>query len=129
MSVRRLQHVSTPYPPGRADDLRAFYGGLLGLEEKPAPPGLAERDIMWFEAGPDELELHFLPEAAGDTRTQRHFCLEVEDVEAWRQRLESAGVATSDTTPIRNRPRFYAHDPFGNLIEFATLLGDYRESA
>lgn len=127
MAVRRLQHVSTPYPPGRADELRSFYGGLLGLEEKPAPPGLSERGIVWFAAGPDELELHFLPEAGHKaTGTPRHFCLEVDDVEAWRRRLEEAGVRTEDTTPIRNRPRFYARDPFGNLVELVAMLGDYR---
>jgi catechol 2,3-dioxygenase-like lactoylglutathione lyase family enzyme len=126
MSVRRLQHVSTPYPPGREDELRRFYGGLLRLEEKPAPPGLVERGIVWFAAGADELELHFLPEDGGDTRTQRHFCLEVDDIEAWRRRLEEAGVSTEDTTPIRNRPRFYCRDPFGNVVELASILGDYR---
>ncbi len=125
MSVRRLQHVSTPYPPGRQDELRAFYGGLLALEEKSAPPGFAERGIVWFAAGAGELELHFLPEPSSESPTQRHFCLEVDDVDEWRRRLEDAGVATEDTTPIRNRPRFYARDPFGNLVELVTILGDY----
>jgi catechol 2,3-dioxygenase-like lactoylglutathione lyase family enzyme len=119
--------VSTPYPPGQADDLRCFYGDALGLEEKPAPPGLVEQGIVWFEAGPDELELHFLPEAGHTgTGTQRHFCLEVDDVESWRRRLEQAGVEIEETTPIRNRPRFYARDPFGNIVELVTIRGDYR---
>ncbi len=129
MSIRRLQHVSTPYPPGRADELRRFYGGVLGLTEKPAPPDLAERGFVWFEAGPEELELHFLPEPPGATRSARHFCLEVDDVEAWRRRLAEEGAELEETTPIRNRPRFYCRDPFGNLIELVTILGNYRETA
>jgi catechol 2,3-dioxygenase-like lactoylglutathione lyase family enzyme len=126
VSVRRLQHVSTPYPPGRADELRAFYGDIVGLSEKAPPGSLADRGIVWFAAGDADLELHFLPEAGEvDTRTGRHFCLEVDEVERWRRRLEGAGVETRGATPIANRPRFFCRDPFGNLIEFTTIVGDY----
>jgi catechol 2,3-dioxygenase-like lactoylglutathione lyase family enzyme len=126
-AVRRLQHVSTPYPRGRQEDVRAFYGGVLGLVEKPVPASLADQELVWFEAGPSELELHFLPDPVPpDSAAQRHFCLEVDDLEGWRERLEAAGVETSDQTPIPNRPRFFCRDPFGNLIELTTILGDYR---
>ncbi len=128
--MRRLQHVSTPYPGGRQDEVRAFYGGILGLEEKPVPDSLADHELVWFVAGDDELELHFLPDPVQpDPRAQRHFCLEVEDVAEWRRHIEEAGVETSDQTPIPNRPRFFCRDPFGNLIEFTTIVGDYREAA
>jgi hypothetical protein len=43
-----------------------------------------------------------------------------------RARLEQAGLEISDQEPIPNRPRFFSHYPFGNLIEFTTILGDYR---
>jgi catechol 2,3-dioxygenase-like lactoylglutathione lyase family enzyme len=126
-AVRRLQHVSTPYPRGRQEDVRAFYGGVLGLVEKPVPASLADQELVWFEAGPSELELHFLPDPVPpDSAAQRHFCLEVDDLGGWRERLEAAGVETSDQTPIPNRPRFFCRDPFGNLIELTTILGDYR---
>ncbi len=125
-AVRRLQHVSTPYPRGRQDELRAFYGGVLGLVEKPVPDSLSDQELVWFEAGPLELELHFLPDPVPDRAALRHFCLEVGDLEGWRRRLEEAGVETSDQTPIPNRPRFFCRDPFGNLIELTTIQGDYR---
>ena len=106
--------------------MRTFYGGVLGLTEKRVPDSLAGQELVWFEAGPGELELHFLPDpVAPDATAQRHFCLEVEDVEAWRHRLEAAGVETSDQAPIPNRPRFFCRDPFGNLLEFTTIQGDY----
>jgi catechol 2,3-dioxygenase-like lactoylglutathione lyase family enzyme len=127
VGIRRLQHVSTPYPRGRQDDVRAFYGGILGLDEKPVPETLSDQELVWFSAGEDELELHFLPDPVQpDPRAQRHFCLEVEDVAGWRRRIEQAGVETSDQTAIPNRPRFFCRDPFGNLVEFTTILGDYR---
>jgi catechol 2,3-dioxygenase-like lactoylglutathione lyase family enzyme len=127
VAVRRLQHVSTPYPRGRQEDVRAFYGSVLGLVEKPVPDALSDQELVWFEAGPLELELHFLPDPAPpDRAARRHFCLEVADLEGWRRRLEEAGVETSDQTPIPNRPRFFCRDPFGNLIELTTITGDYR---
>ncbi len=122
--VTRLQHVSTPYPPGRQSDVRAFYGGLLGLTEKRVPGSLSADELVWFEAGPGDLELHFFPEA-DEHRGARHFCLDVDDVAAWRRRLEDAGVETVDTTSIRNRPRFFCRDPFGNLVELTTIEGAY----
>jgi catechol 2,3-dioxygenase-like lactoylglutathione lyase family enzyme len=121
-----LQHVSTPYLRGRADELRAFYGGLLGLEEKDVPESLADRGLVWFSAGEGERELHFLPEEDVDRRSMRHFCLEVDDVEASRRAIAAAGCETLEATPIPNRPRFFCRDPFGNLIEFTTFRGDYR---
>jgi catechol 2,3-dioxygenase-like lactoylglutathione lyase family enzyme len=126
-AVRRLQHVSTPYPRGQQEDVRAFYGDVLGLDEKPVPASLADQELVWFEAGPLELELNFLPDPVPvDGAAQRHFCLEVDYLEGWRRRLEEAGVETSDQTPIPNRPRFFCRDPFGNLIELTTIMGDYR---
>ena len=126
-AVRRLQHVSTPYPRGRQEEVRAFYGDVLGLVEKPVPDSLVDQELVWFEAGPPDLELHFLPDPVPpDFVAQRHFCLEVGDLDGWRRKLEGAGVETSEQTPIQNRPRFFCRDPFGNLIELTTIRGDYR---
>jgi catechol 2,3-dioxygenase-like lactoylglutathione lyase family enzyme len=126
-AVRRLQHVSTPYPRGRRAEVRAFYGNVLGLVEKPVPDSLVDQELVWFEAGPPDLELHFLPDPVPpDFAAQRHLCLEVDDLDGWRRKLEGAGVETSDDMPIPNRPRFFCRDPFGNLIELTTILGDYR---
>ncbi len=36
----RLQHVSVAIPPGGAEAARAFYGGLIGLEERDVLPAL-----------------------------------------------------------------------------------------
>ena len=125
--VRRLQHVSTPYRRGQQHEVRAFYGGVLGLVEKDVPASLADQELVWFEAGPDDLELHFLPDTVPpDAAAQRHLCLEVEDLPGWRRKIEDAGVDTIDQEPIPNRPRFFCRDPFGNLIELTTILGDYR---
>jgi catechol 2,3-dioxygenase-like lactoylglutathione lyase family enzyme len=127
VSRKRLQHVSTPYPDGRSEELRAFYAGVLGLEEKSVPDSLRDRGLVWFAAGEGELELHFLPDPVQPgPHAQRHFCLEVEDVNEYQRRLTEAGYEPYGSTPIPNRPRFFCRDPFDNLLEFTTILGDYR---
>jgi catechol 2,3-dioxygenase-like lactoylglutathione lyase family enzyme len=116
----RLQHVSIPVPLDGAERARAFYGGLLGLEERDVPPKLDPGRFVWFRVGGD-LELHLL---LGDDPApdKPHFCLAVdEDLGALRTRLEAEGVPTRDATEIVGRPRFFCRDPFGNLVELTRL--------
>jgi catechol 2,3-dioxygenase-like lactoylglutathione lyase family enzyme len=103
--------------------VRAFYGALLGLKEIPVPHTLKDLGLVWFAAGADALELHFFPGIPAPD-DPRHLCLEVEDLETTRRQLQTAGYAPYDDIPIPLRPRFFCRDPFGNLIEFTTLMGD-----
>ena len=129
MAGPRLQHSSMVIPPGTQDAVRAFYGQVLGLEEKQPPRSLAHLHLVWFAAGEGEMELHFLPHPTRPDKTdQRHICLVVEDLEAYRRRLTEAGVTILPAEPIPNRPRFFCLDPFGNRLEFASIQGDYREA-
>ncbi len=120
----KLQHVSTPFPAGRQADVRRFYGELLGLGEVDVPRTLDASRLVWYSAG-DGLELHFF---SGDLApgSARHFCLDVEDLSATRRKLEEAGFAPYDDTPIPNRPRFFCRDPYDNLVELTSTQGDYR---
>ena len=126
MEKPRLQHASCSIPAGAQDAIRAFYGGVLGLEEKPAPKALADRNVIWFKAGENEMELHFIPDPIlADPSGQYHFCLEVSDLDQYRKQLIEAGCTIIEATPIINRPRFFCRDPFNNLVEFTTILGKY----
>ncbi len=116
----RLQHVSIAAARDGREATRAFYGGLLGLEERDVPPHLDPDGLVWFQAGGD-LELHVMltGEAPPDGP---HFCLAVDgDLTGLRSRLEAAGVECRDVTPIVGRPRFFALDPFGNTVELTRL--------
>ena len=106
MKRPRIQHVSIPRPPGSGEATRAFYGELLGLEEKPVPETIVHLDLVWFNIGGD-MELHVFSEEPIDDPSGRHFCMEFDDVEAIRKRLEAAGYQPWDPEPIRNRPRFF----------------------
>ncbi len=130
-TVRRIQHVSVPMPPGSESDqkARAFDGEALGLAEVPPPIDLAPRQLVWFSVGGPETgdELHCFAEAGPHPNTpSQHLCFEVDDLEATRQRLTEHGVKIESTTDIHNRPRFNITDPFGNLIEITQIVGEYR---
>jgi catechol 2,3-dioxygenase-like lactoylglutathione lyase family enzyme len=118
----RLQHVSVAIPPDGAERARAFYGGLLGLDERDVLPTLDPAHFIWFRAGGDcELHLMLMEEQPPE---QPHFCLAVEDgLDELRARLEAGGVETRDGTALAGRPRFTCRDPFGNLIELTRLEG------
>ena len=122
----RIQHVSVPLPPGGQDAARAFYGGVLGLEEVPVPETLESINLVWYSLGDTELHL-FVSELTGD-RSARHFCIELDDVEDQRHKLEAAGITVVGAPLIPGRPRYFCRDPFGNLIELTTIQYDYRQS-
>jgi catechol 2,3-dioxygenase-like lactoylglutathione lyase family enzyme len=115
----RLQHVSIPVPVDGAERARAFYGGVLGLEERPVLPKLDPAGFVWYRAGGDlELHLMLVDEPAS---LKPHFCLAVDDLDGLRARIEAAGVETFEATELVGRPRFTVRDPFGNLVELAHL--------
>lgn len=125
MKIRSLQHVSSPYPSGRQAQVREFYGDVLGLVEIEPPHTLSQRELVWYSAGPADVELHFFPDSV-DPAHARHLCLEVSDLDAVRRRLVERGYEPLEAVRIPNRPRFMCRDPFGNLIEFTTIEGPYR---
>jgi catechol 2,3-dioxygenase-like lactoylglutathione lyase family enzyme len=125
-AVQRLQHVSVPMPPDGAGVARRFYGAALGMEEIPRPADLRALTLVWFRASADGQELHcFAEERLGPNSPGQHLCLQVDDLAGFRRRLAEHGVAVEETIPIRNRPRCFVRDPFGNLIELTEIVGDY----
>jgi len=128
VNVKRVQHVSIPIPPGGADQVRAFYTGILGIPEKKVPRELDATKLTWFAVGPDEHEIHcFVDDDYQNRSTAQHLCLEVDDIVALRSALTKAGVAIEETIAITNRPRFFVRDPFNNFIELGQITGLYEE--
>lgn len=127
IKAQQIQHISIPRPPGpdSAATARAFYGGLLGLEEAPVPKSIQHLDLVWFRLG--TMELHVFSEEPLNDPSGRHYCLVVEDLPAAWDKLVEAGYAPWDTIAIPGRPRFFCRDPFGNTIEFMTIEGNYLE--
>jgi catechol 2,3-dioxygenase-like lactoylglutathione lyase family enzyme len=115
MTVLGIDHVQVAAPPGCEDEARAFYGGILGMEELPKPVALRARGGCWFRAGAQELhvgvEVEFAP------ARKAHPGLVVSDLDAIRARLAEAGAAYEDDPKIEGVERLFVDDPFGNRLE------------
>ena len=115
-----LDHVQLAMPEGGEEAARAFYGGVLGLIERPKPPDLAARGGCWF-AGPG-VELHLGVEQAFRPAAKAHPALLVDDLGAMRARLAEHGVSFAEGGPLEGYVRGDIADPFGNRIELMQKL-------
>jgi catechol 2,3-dioxygenase-like lactoylglutathione lyase family enzyme len=126
----RLDHAALMI--SSVDEARAFYVGVLGLEEISRPPTFTFPGL-WVQVG--DRQLHLIGEAeAGRTRETHpgysareletgyasHFAIEVSDLEGFL-----AGVRARGGVVIGGpRPRgdgvlqAYVADPDGNVVEF-----------
>jgi catechol 2,3-dioxygenase-like lactoylglutathione lyase family enzyme len=102
-------------PPGCEAEARAFYGGLLGLEELRKPEPLQARGGVWFRAGGQEL--HVGVEEPFAPARKAHPGLIVDDLDALETALTAAGVRFERDTSIAGALRGHVDDPFGNRLE------------
>ena len=125
-ALPKFQHVTITFPPGQEARLRGFYVGVLGFRERPIPKVVKPLGWIWFDTGVPGVELHCVPDdepVSADTR--HHFCLEIDDLKRQREALIDGGFEIEDARPLPLRKRFFARDPFNNLIEFVHVDGDY----
>ena len=102
-------------PRGCEDEARAFYGGLLGLDEIPKPEPLRARGGCWFRAGAQEL--HVGVEEPFSPARKAHPGLVVDDLDELAARLTAEGVGVEWDETIPGTRRLHAADPFGNRLE------------
>ena len=115
MAITGIDHVQIAAPAGCEEDARAFYGGLLGLEELPKPAALATRGGCWFRAGGQEL--HVGVEEPFAPARKAHPGLVADDFDALGARLREAGHDVAFDDAIPGVERFHVADPFGNRLE------------
>ena len=122
----RIQHVTITFPFGLETRVREFYAGTLGLREKPVPKVVQHLGWIWFDTGSPGVELHCVSDQEPVSKnTRHHFCLEIADLEKQRKKLVEAGFEIVEARSLPLRSRFFARDPFNNLIEFVNVEGDY----
>lgn len=111
-----LHHTQLAMPPELEEIARGFYSGVLGMTEVEKPPALAARGGVWFRAGGVELHLgvkeDFHPARKGHPGI---LVTHLDDVVA---RLRSNGQPVEWDRNFPGFRRVYAHDPFGNRLEF-----------
>lgn len=119
-----LDHVQLAMPAGREDDARAFYTGILGLEEEPKPEALAARGGAWFRSGGVSIHLGIDPNFVPAKKA--HPALRCADYETLLEHLTKHGIVVDpDPLPFDGRSHCYIEDPFGNRLE----LIDSRKAA
>lgn len=119
MTFRALDHVQLAIPPGEEDRARAFFDGVLGMEEIAKPATGAGRGGCWFESGPVHLHLGVDPDFTPARRA--HPAIVVGDLDELVARLEAAGYEVTEGGELPGRRRVFAPDCFGNRIEWIEL--------
>lgn len=116
MWLHRIDHIQVTSTPELGDAMIFFYGQVLGLSEIPKPVSLPSVGA-WYQLG--KTQVHIAPESEiYNAQSRRHIAFEVEDLEAFRQHLQSLKVEIiPDRQPLANCDRFYLRDPAGNRIE------------
>jgi len=115
MKIEQLDHVAIHVADMEAS--RAFYVGMLGLEELPRPdfdfPG------AWYLIGSHEL--HLIGDRELDANSHHrgtHFAVRVADVEEVVAKLESCGIEYLRKLRPDGAKQIYVQDPDGHWMEF-----------
>ncbi len=112
----RIHHVQLAMPAAGEEDARRFYQGLLGLTGVEKPPVLRTRGGAWFR-GPS-LEVHLGVEPEFRAARKAHPGIVTSNLDELAGRLTDGGVEVLWDGDFPGFRRFYAHDPFGNRLEF-----------
>ena len=115
VTILGIDHVQVAAPRGCEAEARAFYGGLLGLEELEKPEPLRARGGCWFRAGTHEL--HVGVEEPFAPARKAHPGFVVDDLAALAERLRAQGIDVAPDESIAGVERAYVADPFGNRLE------------
>jgi catechol 2,3-dioxygenase-like lactoylglutathione lyase family enzyme len=116
MLITDIDHVQIAAPSGCEAQAREFFGRVLGMEEIEKPERLRPRGGCWFKAG--ARQLHVGVEENFRPATKAHPAFVVTDIDAAFAALQKTGAKCSWDEPLGKIRRFYAHDPWGNRLEF-----------
>ncbi|PWK14899.1 VOC family protein [Tumebacillus permanentifrigoris] len=114
-----LDHVQVAVPQGVEDEVRRFYGELLGMQELEKPERLKVRGGAWFQCGAQQL--HIGVEEPFVPAKKAHPAFAVHAIGDLRDQLLAAGVKVQDNDEIPGVVRFFVSDPWGNRLEFTEV--------
>jgi catechol 2,3-dioxygenase-like lactoylglutathione lyase family enzyme len=116
-----VDHVQLAGPKECEPEARAFYGGLLGLEEVMKPPALAARGGCWFQCGAQQT--HIGVESDFRAAKKAHPALRLADRASFNALLarltaHEVAIKPDDEAVPGVEARFFVADPWGNRLEF-----------
>jgi catechol 2,3-dioxygenase-like lactoylglutathione lyase family enzyme len=112
-------------PAGAEESARAFYAGVLGMQEVAKPEHLRTRGGCWFRISAS-MQLHLGVEEPFRPATKAHPALEVTDLQAARAAIAAGGHTVIEDTQLEGYDRFYTADPFGNRVEILARAVSFR---
>jgi catechol 2,3-dioxygenase-like lactoylglutathione lyase family enzyme len=124
MSVLAIDHVLLAMPPGAEAQARAFYGGVMLLDEKVKPAALAARGGAWFTNG--TIEVHLGVEKDFRPARKAHPAFVVRDLAGFIARARAQGCEMAEDEPLPGYARIFIYDPFGNRLELIEPDGTPR---
>ena len=117
MKLLRIHHVQITIPAGREEDARAFYCGLLGLDEIPKPVNVLKHGGFWVTLAAFQIHIG-VDQRPKAPDSKEHIAFLVDSLDAWRVAFESAGIDVKPGVPVPGLSRFDVRDPFDNRLEF-----------
>ena len=117
-----MHHIVLTIPPGAESQVRAFYGGVLGMTEVDDASSAGGPGGCQFRSGDLEFDFDVDLDAPAPYPRQAHPGAVVADIDALAARLAERGVAVEWDDKFLGYRRFYARDPLGNRLEFLQQL-------
>ncbi|MEH7236794.1 VOC family protein [Bacillus sp. JJ1562] len=115
-TIKAIDHIQIAAARGSEDQARYFYGKILGFKEVEKPETLSKNGGVWFAYG--FVQIHIGIEEPFVPAKKAHPAFEIGDLEALKKHLQNNNVNVIDDHNLPGANRFYAHDPFGNRLEF-----------
>ena len=119
----RIHHVNVVVPPGRTENVVAFYE-LLGMTRVAKPEEGVAKEGAWFDLPGGGTQVH-VSEREGSRHPQQHFALAVEDLDAMALALQQAGHPWHPGTVLYGARRGMTADPEGNALELVEAIGPF----
>lgn len=120
INFKKIDHIMLCIPEGKENEARDFYSNILGLKEINNTEYAIPNGAMWFQIG--NIQLHIKTENKESQSTERHPAFIIDNIDATKSYLISAGISIKNNSPIPDRKRFSFWDPFGNRIELIEML-------
>ncbi|RFB14714.1 glyoxalase [Bacillus sp. HNG] len=115
-TIKALDHIQLAAPKGSEGEERHFYSAILGFQEIEKPDTLRKNGGVWFAYG--SVQIHIGIDDPFVPAKKAHPAFEIQNLEALKLHLQNNKVNTIDDNNLPGANRFYAHDPFGNRLEF-----------
>ena len=112
----RLDHLFLSFPAGKESDCRAFWTGVIGMEEVAKPENLKGEGGGWFRRG--TAIVHIGPDPDFSITDRPHPAFAISGLDAMADTLLAAGHDVTWDDRIVGVRRFFTHDPVGNKLEF-----------